>query len=87
MAVVSMIIMPAMAVTVVAVTRMRMRVVLAINIAVAPQPLEELGAEQPGDQGAEKRQEDDGSQDGVHVARQPFMRLMSSTAMEPRLRK
>ena len=36
-----------------------------------------------GDDGAEKRQEDDGF---VHAA-QPFIRLTSSTAIEPRLRK
>ncbi len=40
-------------------------------------------AEQPGDQGAEKRGEDG---DGVEHA-QPFIRVTSSTSIEPRLRK
>ena len=40
-------------------------------------------AEQAGDQEAEQRQEDDQI---VHGAAQPFSELMSSTAIEPRLR-
>jgi hypothetical protein len=47
-----------MAVTVVAVTSMGM--VLAIDVGVAAQPLEDLGAEKTGDERAEERQEDDG---------------------------
>ena len=38
----------------------------------------------PGDGGRDQRQEDDHD---VHRAAQPFIMLMSSTAMEPRLRK
>ena len=74
------------AVIVVAVTVivMGVAVMLAIDIGVGAQALEDLGAEQPGDQRAEQRQEDDGL---IHDCRQPFIRLMSSTAMEPRLRK
>ena len=37
----------------------------------------------PGDEEAEERQEDDGV---IHRAAQPFIMLMSSTAIEPRLR-
>ena len=36
-----------------------------------------------GKDGAKERQEDDGL---VHLSAQPFIRLTSSTAMEPRLR-
>jgi hypothetical protein len=36
---------------------------------------------------AQQRQENDEKEDGVHGARQPFIMLMSSTAMVPRLRK
>ena len=37
-----------------------------------------------GNDGAEQRQEDDRL---IHTIGQPFIRLMSSTAIEPRLRK
>jgi cobalamin-dependent methionine synthase I len=39
---------------------MRMGVVFAIDIGVTAQALEDFRAEQPGDERAEKRQEDDG---------------------------
>ena len=39
--------------------------------------------DEAGDDGAEQRQEDDRL---IHAAPQPFIRLMSSTAIEPRLR-
>ena len=45
---------------------------------------EQLGAEEAGDERAQERQEDN---DLVHAPLQPFMRWMSSTAIEPRLRK
>ena len=45
---------------VVAVGGMRNGMVLAIDVGIAAQALEDLGAEQPGDECAEKRQEDDG---------------------------
>ena len=43
-------------------------------------------AEKAGNQRAEQRQEDDEDEDAVHARGQPFIRLMSSTAMVPRLR-
>ena len=67
---------------------MRMGMVFAIDLGVLAKLAEQLGAEEAGDQRADQRQEDDGGKDGVHdYSRQPFMRLMSSTAMVPRLRK
>ena len=42
-------------------------------------------AEEAGDEGAQKRQEDGG--DSQASGAQPFIRLMSSTSIVPRLRK
>ena len=59
--------------------------VIAINLGIAAEVLEYLGAGEPCDEGANERKEYDKL---IHwVTLQPFMRLMSSTAMEPRLRK
>ena len=49
-----------MAVAAMAMGVMRMGMMLAIDVGIAAQALEDLGAEQPGDERAEKRQEDDG---------------------------
>ena len=80
--------MRVIAVVVVAVLRvaaiMSMGVMLAVDIGVRAQLLEQPCSEKSRDEGAQQGQEDDGL---VHGCRQPFMRLMSSTAMEPRLRK
>ena len=46
-------------------------------------PRPDQAAEQAGDRGAEQRQEDDGL---IHAAH-PRITLMSSTSIEPRLRK
>ena len=63
----------------------RMGRVIAIDIRVAAKVLENLGAGEPGDEGADEGEEYDGL---IHwFSLQPFMRLISSTAMEPRLRK
>ena len=63
----------------------RMGRVIAIDIGVAAKVLEHLGAGKPRDEGADEGKEYDGL---IHwFSLQPFMRLMSSTAMEPRLRK
>ena len=59
--------------------------VIAIDIGIAAKVFENLGAREPRDEGADEGKEYD---DLIHgVSLQPFMRLMSSTAMEPRLRK
>ena len=58
---------------------------IAIDIRVAAKVLEYLGAREPCDEGADEGEEYDGL---IHwFSLQPFMRLISSTAMEPRLRK
>ena len=57
MAVVAVIVMRAV---VAVMAGMGMGMVLAIDVGVAAQALEDLGAEKPGDQRAEERQEDDG---------------------------
>ena len=63
----------------------RMGRVIAIDIGVAAKILEYPGARESGDEGADKGEEHDGL---IHwFSLQPFMRLISSTAMEPRLRK
>ena len=43
--------------------------------------------DQAGNDAAEQRQEDDGLSTCRAIDHQPFIRLMSSTAIEPRLRK
>ena len=82
MAVVAMVVMAMCAMIIV-----RVGVMHAVDVGVLAETLESLGAEEPGDERAQQRQEDDGGIDGVHDRHQPFMRLMSSTAMVPRLRK
>ena len=58
---------------------------IAIDIRIAAKVLEYLGAREPRDEGADEGKEYDSL---IHwFSLQPFMRLMSSTAMEPRLRK
>jgi hypothetical protein len=63
----------------------RMDRVIAIDISVAAKVLEYLGARETCDESADEREKYDGLIHGF--LRQPFMRLISSTAMEPRLRK
>ncbi len=70
--------MPVMAVRVMAV------MMRAMDISIRPQVAEQRCAEQSRNQGTQQWKEDDGV---IHVWRQPFMSVMSSTAMVPRLRK
>ena len=63
----------------------RMGRVIAIDICVAAKVLKYLGARETGDESADEWEKYYGLIHGF--LRQPFMRLISSTAMEPRLRK
>ena len=59
--------------------------VVAIDIRIAAKVFENLGTGEACDEGSNEGEEYD---DLIHwVSLQPFMRLISSTAMEPRLRK
>jgi hypothetical protein len=59
MAMVAMIVMAVVAAVTMMVAVMRMRM-FAVDVGIAAKALEDLGAEQPGDERAEERQEDDG---------------------------
>jgi hypothetical protein len=50
-------------------------------------PVADPAAEKAGDDRPQEGQEDDGDVQGVHARSQPFIMLMSSTSIEPRLRK
>ncbi len=60
-----------------------MRAMITINIGIVSELLKCLGAEQARNQRAQQWQEENCLN---HDALQPFIKLISSTAMEPRLR-
>ena len=64
------------------ITRMRV-VMIGINILIAPKILERFGAEQASDERAQQWQEEN----CLNHVPQPFIKLISSTAIVPRLRK
>ena len=60
-----------------------MRCVIGVNISIAPKLRECFGAEQTRNQRTQQWQEED----CLNHVLQPFIKLISSTAIEPRLRK